>query len=597
MHFDRQKTPMRLSLAQKIFFTSIIVSLLCSTAPAQQVPTIVLIVPEEDSTVTMSAVYRLSASATPGCGVTLNGIRQHVYRSGAFAGLLQLTIGENIFTIVATDPSGKTATKQFLVTRQAPPQSSRTDTLAIEGTLMRPSADMWLDQGDLLFVQCKGTPGCKATFLNGLSLVEAKPEDAGGLRGIYRATYRIDAKDSIRAQPIVFRLQDSAGNVVMRSSRGFVSVKAAEFPLTGITRGRNPSLSFGLGENRLGGAMMQRLVSGVRLAINGKIGEMYRVRLAEGKEGWIDQDMVDIKTGGTFVPHSLTGNWQVYGDDHYDYVSVSLDERMPYASYQDEALHRIIVDVFGTTSNTNWIIQQLTTMEITNVSYRQEGKDVFRILIDLKHHQAWGFGISYVGTNLVIKVKRQPDRLKIKGLTIVLDAGHGGDNLGARGSTGSLEKNINLSTTLHLKKLLEAKGAAVVLTRGADSSVSMTSRLTAALSSNADLLIAIHSNSVGLTTNPENTRGVSTYYKHIGFRPLSQYILNRVLRTGLPSYGNVGSFNSLLNSPTEMPNALVELAYMSNPEDEMKLMDDEFRRDLAKAIVGGIEDFLDSCDE
>jgi N-acetylmuramoyl-L-alanine amidase len=401
----------------------------------------------------------------------------------------------------------------------------------------------------------------------------------------------------MHAEPVVFRLEDSSGKSVSRASRAFVSMKAAEFPLTGITKGKNATLSYGLGEDRLGGAVMQRLVSGVRLSITGKMGGMYRVRLAEGREAWIDQDMVDIRPGGIFGPHTLTGNWQVYGDEQYDYVSVGLDERVPYASYQETSPDRIVVDLFGTSSNTNWIIQQLNTREIANVAYRQEGKDIFRILVDLKHHQPWGYGISYNGANLVIRVKRQPERLTLKAMRIVLDAGHGGDNLGARGSTGALEKDVNLATALHVKSLLEDKGASVVLTRGADSAVTMTSRLSTALASNADLLIAIHSNSIGLTTNPEDTRGVSTYYKHIGFRPLSKCILDRIVRTGLPAYGNVGSFNFLLNAPTEMPNVLVELAYMSNPEDEMKLLDDEFRWELAKAIVKGAQDFLDACDE
>ncbi|RPJ19162.1 MAG: N-acetylmuramoyl-L-alanine amidase, partial [Planctomycetaceae bacterium] len=235
--------------------------------------------------------------------------------------------------------------------------------------------------------------------------------------------------------------------------------------------------------------------------------------------------------------------------------------------------------------------------EISNVTYRQVGKGVFRILIDLNHRQPWGYSIGYNGTTLVIRVKRQPESLKIKSLRFVVDAGHGGENNGALGSTGAKEKDVNLATVLHLKRLLEDRGARVTLTRGADTAVSMGGRLQAALSSDADVLISVHSNSIGLSSNPEDTRGVSTYYKHIGYRPLSRHILERILETGLPSYGNVGSFNFVLNSPTEIPSVLVELAYMSNPLDEMKLLDDGFRKRLAEAVVLGVEDFLDDCDD
>jgi N-acetylmuramoyl-L-alanine amidase len=69
------------------------------------------------------------------------------------------------------------------------------------------------------------------------------------------------------------------------------------------------------------------------------------------------------------------------------------------------------------------------------------------------------------------------------------------------------------------------------------------------------------------------------------------------MKTGLTVFGNVGSFNFTLNTPTELPNVLVETAFISNPEDEMKLLDDDFRLTLAKRITDGIQDFLEGCDE
>jgi N-acetylmuramoyl-L-alanine amidase len=159
------------------------------------------------------------------------------------------------------------------------------------------------------------------------------------------------------------------------------------------------------------------------------------------------------------------------------------------------------------------------------------------------------------------------------------------------------EKEINLSTVLHLKSLLEGEGARVVLTRGADSSVLMNGRIATILKSNADLLISIHSNAIGNTTHPDETKGVSTYYRHLCYRPLSEAIYAEVLKTGLAPFGNVGGFNFLLNSPTELPSVLVELAFMSNPSDEMRLLDDGFRKELAERIVAGVEEFLESNEE
>ena len=76
---------------------------------------------------------------------------------------------------------------------------------------------------------------------------------------------------------------------------------------------------------------------------------------------------------------------------------------------------------------------------------------------------------------------------------------------------------------------------------------------------------------------------------------MSQFVLNRMLTLGLNNFGNVGSFNFSLNGPTEYPNCLVEVAFLSNPADEKKIKNSQFRKDVARQIVRGIEDFLKSC--
>ncbi|HTX99661.1 MAG TPA: N-acetylmuramoyl-L-alanine amidase [Bacteroidota bacterium] len=563
----------------------------------QNRPAILVVVPEDDSTTTASSVYRLSASAAPNSRVTLNGQPQFVYPSGAFCGLLPLAVGENRFTVVATSVDSSKAEKTFVIVRTPPPVPLRFDTLAIDSIQMRPAQDRWLDAGQLLEVECRGTPGCKATFLDGVPMTEFGADGARGGRGVYRGVYRVGEGDHLLNTPITFRLEDSLGHVVERSTTARVSFRSSDFPLVAVTRGDRPLLYYGLGDDRLGGAVLQRLVAGVRLAINGKTGTMYRVALGDREEAWIDEESVSLLPQGTYPPYSLTGNWNVYGDSLYDYVTVAMNDRLPYVSNPDIDPGHIVVDVYGAVANTNWIIQTLTTREITNVSYRENGKGDVRITIGLRHQQLWGYSIAYRGSMLVIRVRRQPEHLKIKALRFIVDAGHGGDNNGALGSTGVKEKDINLATALHLKEILEDRGATVLLTRGADSSVSMARRLSVATRDDADMLISVHANSIGYATNPADVRGVSTYYKYLAYRPLSLCILHRILGLDLPATGNVGSFNFYLNSVTEMPTVLVEQAYMSNPLDEMKLMDDDFRKELARAIVKGIQDFLDGCEE
>jgi N-acetylmuramoyl-L-alanine amidase len=86
--------------------------------------------------------------------------------------------------------------------------------------------------------------------------------------------------------------------------------------------------------------------------------------------------------------------------------------------------------------------------------------------------------------------------------------------------------------------------------------------------------------------------GVSTYYRPIGFKPLADIIYAKMLSLGLQQFGVVGSFNFMLNSITQMPNVLVETAFLSNPEDEMLLLDNGFRKKVAEQVTAGLEEFM-----
>jgi N-acetylmuramoyl-L-alanine amidase len=66
----------------------------------------------------------------------------------------------------------------------------------------------------------------------------------------------------------------------------------------------------------------------------------------------------------------------------------------------------------------------------------------------------------------------------------------------------------------------------------------------------------------------------------------------RMLELGLKQFGVVGSFNFSLNAPTQLPTVLVETAFFSSPEDEILLLDDGFRTNVAEQIAKGLEDFV-----
>jgi N-acetylmuramoyl-L-alanine amidase len=362
--------------------------------------------------------------------------------------------------------------------------------------------------------------------------------------------------------------------------------------ITGKTTGTLPFLEYGLGEDRLGGAKMTYLDTSVVIKVVDSTIINYKVQLSKDHFAYLAKTSFIKDSTIKIQPYYLTNSWMVNGDEKYDYLSVSLDEKLPYQSVQQINPSRIVVDIFGATSNTNWITQRSSAREIKNAYYEQPEDDVFRIIIELKHQQHWGYSIYYKGKKLVIKVKRQPENLSLDKLKIAVDAGHGGDNKGATGiATGVEEKNYTLLIAQELEKELKRNKATVYMTREKDTSLSMVERIEMLKKEDPDFLISIHLNS----SNKDSIKGVSTYYRYIGFRPLTQYILESMVALGLNEFGNIGSFNFSLSGPTDYPNCLVEVAFLSNREDEKLILDPEFHKAVACQIIDGIKKWLKAC--
>ena len=178
---------------------------------------------------------------------------------------------------------------------------------------------------------------------------------------------------------------------------------------------------------------------------------------------------------------------------------------------------------------------------------------------------------------------------EIKGLVVGLDAGHGGKYPGAISASGITEKEVNLSIINEIKALLEAKGAKVVLSRDGDQGPTMGERKKIFKEAGVDLMISVHNNSGG---SPLAEMGSCTAYKHVSDRALAVAMQKRLVELGHKNFGVIGNFNFSLNSPTEYPNVLLEVLFMSSLPEEEKLADDEYRKKIAKQVVLALEDYL-----
>lgn len=186
---------------------------------------------------------------------------------------------------------------------------------------------------------------------------------------------------------------------------------------------------------------------------------------------------------------------------------------------------------------------------------------------------------------------------KYNGITIVIDAGHGGRDGGSVGVSGTIEKEINLDYSLALKEKLEKAGYRVVLTRKNDDGLysplsknkklsDMQARFRIIKKANPNLVVSIHMNSF----RDKSAHGATTYYREGD--EASQTIGN-LIQKSLYTYVDAPTLNSkvgdyyILNC-SYFTAVLVECGFISNPQEEAQLNTKEYKNKLTDAICNGI---------
>jgi N-acetylmuramoyl-L-alanine amidase len=349
-------------------------------------------------------------------------------------------------------------------------------------------------------------------------------------------------------------------------------------------------LGYGLGQDRLGGAKMGYVDSNIVLKVIDSTKDLYKVQLSNAHTAYISRR--DATRDASFQPKPfyVTDSWSVKGGDlGYDTLTISVGEKLPYKTWMEVNPSKIKIQIYGVQSNTNWITQLQTVKEVANVDYEQVEDDVMEITVDLKHKQHWGYTARYKGNALQLYIRHQPKKLDLQHLVVGIDAGHGGTNEGATGvNTNAKEKEYTLKMAKAVEAYFKKMKVKTIMTRTTDTSFNNYDRIAFLQQQRPDFVISIHLNSAGR----ETAQGVSTYYKHIGFRPLSQAVLKRMLELKIAEFGNVGSFNFALNAPTDFPNMLLEVLFLSNAQDEKKILDPKFHKALAQKVYLGMNDWL-----
>ena len=368
--------------------------------------------------------------------------------------------------------------------------------------------------------------------------------------------------------------------------------------------------------------------------------ELSKFPRVTGVRHWSSPDsstiVLDLENQVQYEPHRLTGPDRVYFDLHNTQLAADLTNKS--IDIGDAFITRIRMAqpvagmtrvVLETKANTNFSVSLESNpyrliVEVTKVGATPKG--AVNLFPDA--------GTEKARLAITIPPPTKEDlqlKARVPKMRIVVDAGHGGWDLGTVGRRGLLEKDLVLEIGERLGKLLESRlGAEVIYTRQDDTYIPLDERAEIANQAQADLFVSVHANYSDLIS----ARGVETYYTNTFSAPGSKgaatkdadahsvagTLQNAVLPTLSPAdlherielsrrlaasvqrslYGTLSVQNPGLRdrgikeagfvvlTGSAMPGILAEVSFVSSPTDEQKLRSDGYREQIAEALYRGI---------
>ena len=255
-----------------------------------------------------------------------------------------------------------------------------------------------------------------------------------------------------------------------------------------------------------------------------------------------------------------------------------------------------VLTLYNTTAQTDTFRTDDSPI-ISRLDWQQPNPNQVQYIFNLKKDQQWGYKLRYEGTSLVLTLRYPPQiptnrRKPLSGIKILLDPGHGGKESGASGPDGTLEKDVNLIISKLMRDDLIKRGATIVMTRDSDKEVSLVERQQIIDKEEPAVAISIHHNSLPDNGDAENTKGFGSFWYNPQAHDLALFLHNYIIaKMKRPEYGVFWN-NLALTRPASSPSILLELGFMSNPNEFEQIIDPKDQKKMARALVDGITEWF-----
>jgi N-acetylmuramoyl-L-alanine amidase len=328
------------------------------------------------------------------------------------------------------------------------------------------------------------------------------------------------------------------------------------------------------------------LPQGTMATVNGREGEW--LRLAYG--AWIKAEETELKPDAV-PPHTLIRSIQGKQTETATEIVFPLQLPVPVSVKQGE--NTFTLTLHHTTAQTDTIRLDDDPL-IKRLDWEQVDPETVEYTFHLKSEQQWGYQLRYEGSRLILSLKYPPPTSQntappLTGMRILLDPGHGGEELGARGPTGYPEKAVNLIVSKLLREELEKLGATVYMTRETDRTVSLGERVAMINQLQPTIALSIHYNALPDDGDAMNTSGIGVFWYNPPAHDLAVFLHNYLVEElNRPSYGIFWNTLALTRPHTTLA-VLLELGFMIHPTEFEWITNPQAQQELVDTLAEGIK--------
>jgi N-acetylmuramoyl-L-alanine amidase len=336
------------------------------------------------------------------------------------------------------------------------------------------------------------------------------------------------------------------------------------------------------------------LLPGTVVQQTGRSAANVRVRLDSSLEVWIDSVDVRPLPPETLAPRRVVGPITVMPAAEWVDVVLPVASRPPFLIEQRE--WQMTLTLYGTQATPDLIRFLENDSLVRFVNWIPEASDRVRLTLELSQHP-YGYLVLWDAARggMVLRLRRRPTvdgGRPLRGLTFLVDPGHPPG--GAVGPTGLTEAEAVLQVAERLRRVLEQRGARVVMSRTTMDPVDLRLRSVIARRVNAHALLSVHLNAFGDGVNPFVNNGTSTLFFHPQSEPLARSIQRALVRhLGLRDLG-IHYQNIAIGRTTWMPALITEGLFMMLGDQEYAMRVPEGQERYARAIAEGTEEYFRS---